>query len=412
MSVLKANNTQTRSNATCYGTVTYLLHSKILVSNVTYRYSSPGEFTLSVECTTSDWHVMAQKRVTVQDKMDQLSITGCYSQYETGNSSLCRTLYGELLWIQVELNGGTFLVKVVAINAFSNMSLDLGFITVLANNSHKEVNASDDVVLSVTGQKDSQAIYYNWYLDNTFQTKSTPLPLACGLTGFRQNSLNLLQSNTSMLKMNSSFLQTQGEAFQIKVTAMTQGGYGEETYLVSTVPPPDIPACAVSPKQGSALTTFRVSCSAPCSVDSCQASRNRQLTYCFYLKSNSLLHCGPDPELFPVYLPLGEKENNFILHVTITVSNSYGDTVQTNASVKVGHTDMIDGNLTLQAIVFEKANTILKDGNSSMSLFQLYKSVTSVLNQETQEESFNISLQTDTRKEVSQTLLSLQYNAI
>jgi len=51
--------------------------------------------------------------------------------------------------------------------------------------------------------------------------------------------------------------------------------------------------------------------------------------------SDSLLHCGPDPQLFPVYLPLGEEENNFILHMTITVSNSYGDTVQTNASVKV-----------------------------------------------------------------------------
>ncbi|XP_064316001.1 polycystin-1-like protein 2 [Phalacrocorax carbo] len=644
------------------------------LTNVTYRYSSPGEFTVFVECSTSEWHVTAQKRVTVQDKMNQLSITGCYSQYESGNSSHCRTLYGELLWIQVELNGGngvtyiiladnvtlaessakegivphnltlnsdsqellgpglhqlqirassnttaseisesiavhliepvsglqaalashtlqlgenleinvsvthgapdklkfevigsnethshkedsphgepqmyiipmhsegTFLVKVVAMNAFSNMSLDLGFITVLANSSHKEdsakeeggsktntkktndhkrknkiyikpsrhvdpfttvtlgwpdnnnnasflwscgacwpewnecvqqqiiqtdqtevqippsclppprsavtvrvmvrnhgneerqdeqclyvtakqelqleirceanckpVNASDEVVLSVSGQKDSQAMYYNWYLDNMFQTKPTPLPLACGLTGFRQDSLTLLQSNTSMLKMNSSFLQTQGEAFQIKVTAMTQRGYGEETYLVSTVPPPEIPSCAVSPKQGSVLTTFTVSCSAPCLADSCQSSHNRQLTYCFYLKPNSLLHCGQDPELFPVYLPLGEEENYFVLHITITVSNNYGDTVQTNASVKVGHADMIDGNLTLQAIVSEKANTMLKDGNNSMSLFQLYKSVTSVLNQETQEEGFNISLQLDTRKELRGLMLT------
>ncbi|NXS56995.1 PK1L2 protein, partial [Brachypteracias leptosomus] len=633
------------------------------VSSVTHRYSSPGEFPVFVECTSSEWHVMAQKRVTVQDRMDQLSVTGCYSQYESGNSSCCRTLYGDLLWIQVELNGGngvtyiiladnktltessaqegivphnltldsasqellgpgihqleirassnttaletseliavhliepvsglqavlashmlqlgenlemnvsvshgapdqlkfevigsnethslkedgphgeprtyiipmpsegTYLVRVVAMNAFSNMSLDLGFIIVLANSSHikgncinltdhkrknkiyikpsrhvdpfttvalgwpgsdnhssflwscgacwpewnecvqqqiiltnqtevqippsclpppkaavtvrvtvrshgteekqdeqclyslpvttillpsrceancKPVNASDEVVLSVSGQ-DSQAIYYNWYLDKTFQTKSTTLPLACGLTGFRQNSLNLLQSNTSTLRMNSSFLQTQGEAFQIKVTAMTRGGYGEETFLVSTVPPPETPSCAVSPKQGSVLTMFRVSCSSPCLADTCQPSPSRQLTYCFYLKPNSLLHCGLDPELFPVYLPLGEEGNDFILHLTITVSNDFGDTVQTNASVKVGHADMTDGNLTLQAIVSEKANTILKDGNTSMSLFQLYKSVTSVLNQETQEESFNLSLQMNTRKELRGLMLT------
>ena len=59
-----------------------------------------------MECTTSEWHVTAQRRVTVQDKMDELSLTGCYSQYESGNGSHCRTLYGEVLWIQVELNGG------------------------------------------------------------------------------------------------------------------------------------------------------------------------------------------------------------------------------------------------------------------------------------------------------------------
>ncbi|XP_032051683.1 polycystic kidney disease protein 1-like 2 [Aythya fuligula] len=660
-----------------------------LVSNVTYRYSSPGEFTVFVECTTSEWHVTAQRRVTVQDKLDELSLTGCYSQYESGNGSPCRTLYGEVLWIQVELNGGngvtyvvlagnvtlaessakegivphnltldsaaqellgpgmhrleirassnttaseisgsiavhliepvsglqavlashavqlgenleinvsvphgapdklkfevvgsnethsheenspageprtyfipmhsegTFLVKVVATNAFSNMSLDIGLINVLANTSHKEdrvfnynpsrqtsamgdaasqggitlyksadhkrknkiyikpsrhvdpfttvtlgwpdnstnssflwscgacwpewnecmqhqiiltnqrevqippsclpppksavtvkvtvqnrgneekqdeqclyvtakqelqleirceanckpVNASEEVVLSVSGQKDSQAISYNWYLDNTFQDKSAPLPPACSLTGFRQDSLNLLQSNASMLIMNSSFLQTHGEAFQIKVTAVTQRGYGEDTYLVSTVPPPQVPSCTVSPREGSVLTAFTVSCSPPCSVDSCQS---QQLTYCFYLNSNSLLHCGPDPELFPVYLPLGEEENNFILHVTITISNNFGDTVQTNASVKVGHTDMIDGNLTLQAIVSEKANNILKDGNNSMSLFQLFKSVTSVLNHETQEENFNISLQTDTRKEMSEVLKEITHRS-
>ncbi|XP_031471197.1 polycystic kidney disease protein 1-like 2 [Phasianus colchicus] len=627
-----------------------------LLSSVTHRYASPGEFVVFVECSTSEWHVTAQKRVMVQDKMDELSITGCYSHRESGNGSHCRTLYGELLWIQVELNGGSgvtyivlannmtliessaeegiaphnltldsaaqellgpgvhqlqirvssnttapeisesitvhliepvsglqaalashtlqlgenleinvsvahgaparmrfevvglnethahqedcpqgepqtyiipmhsegtacciFLVKVVAMNAFSNVSLDIGknkihikpsrhvdpFTTITLgwpdNNdnssflwscgacwpewdecvqhqiiltsqqevqippsclpppksavtvrvtvrSHgneerqdeqclyvtakqdlqleirceancKPVNASEEVVLSVSGQKDSQDMYYNWYLDNTFQNKSTPLPPACSLTGFRQNSLSLLQSNTSTLIMNSSFLQTHGEAFQIKVTALTQRAYGEQTYLVSTVPPPQVPSCAVSPKQGSVLTTFTVSCSTPCSVDSCQTSHSTQLNYCFYLNSSnnifpisdSLLHCGPDPELFPVYLPLGEEENNFILHVTITISNSFGDTVHTNASVKVPRrntlfqgviqADTIDGNLTLQTIVSEKANTILKDGNNSMSLFQLFKSVTSVLNHETQEENFNISLQTDTRKE-------------
>uniref|UniRef100_A0A8C2TS20 Polycystin 1 like 2/pseudo n=1 Tax=Coturnix japonica TaxID=93934 RepID=A0A8C2TS20_COTJA len=549
-----------------------------LLSNVTHRYSSPGEFVVFVECSTSEWHVTAQKWVLVQDKMDELSITGCYSRHESGNSSHCRTLYGELLWIQVELSGGsgviyivlannmtliessaregtashnltldsaaqellgpgvhqleirvssnttaseisesitieliepvsglwavlashtlqlgenleinvsvshgapakmkfevvglnethshqedcpqgeprtylipmhsegTFLVKVMAMNAFSNMSLDIGFIDVLSNSSHKEGNCinltghqrknkihikpsrhvdpfttiilrwpdnkdnssflwscgacwpewdecvqrqiiltsqqevqippsclpppKSAVTVRVTvrshgneERQDEQCLYVTAKQDLQLEIRSacqkssnchptsaaqlqqnhskeplsscflfclvfqsTPLPPACSLTGFRQNSLNLLQSNTSRLIMNSSFLQTHGEAFQIKVTALTQRGYGEQTYLVSTVPPPQVPSCIVSPKQGSVLTTFTVSCSTPCTACFCSSS-----TY-------SLLHCGPDPELFPVYLPLGEEENDFILHMTITVSNSFGDTVHTNASVKV-----------------------------------------------------------------------------
>ncbi|KAJ6666084.1 hypothetical protein lerEdw1_000988 [Lerista edwardsae] len=76
-------------------------------SNVTHSYTSPGEFTVFVECTTSEWHVTAQKQTTVLDRMEELLITGCFSKDEVGNSSHCRTLYGETLWIQVELNGGT-----------------------------------------------------------------------------------------------------------------------------------------------------------------------------------------------------------------------------------------------------------------------------------------------------------------
>ncbi|XP_032626502.2 polycystin-1-like protein 2 [Chelonoidis abingdonii] len=649
-------------------------YPQTLSSNVTHQYTSPGEFTVFVECTTSEWHVTAQKLVTVQDKMDQLSITGCYSKYESGNSSHCRTLYGEMLWIQAELNGGTgvtytvtadnttliessakegivphnltldgtsqqligpgvhqleilatsntttseisesiavhlvepisglqaalashtlemgkdlkinvsvahgvpdklkfevvgsnetyshqkdspkgksriysipvhtegtFVVKVLAMNAFSNMSLEIGSITVLANNSLEEdssqnrgkskanirktnddkrknkiyikpsrhvdpfttvtldwpddndnstftwacgacwpgwqecvqhqviptdqsmaqippaclpppnsavtlqvivrspgkeekqdeqclyvtarqelrpeircetncklVNVTAEVVLRATMQEDSQTVQYNWYLDNTFQSKPPSLPSVCSLKGFQQSSLTLLQSNRSTLVLNSSFLQAHGEAFRIKVTAMTQHEYGDETYIVSMVPSPVVPVCAVSPKEGSVLTSFTISCSTACSEDSCPPAHSSLFTYCFYLKSGSLLNCGPHPELLSVYLPLGEEENNFVLHVTITVSNNFGDTVQTDAIVKVRREDMNPGNQTLQATLAEKANAILKEGYNSMSLFQLYKSMSSVLNQESQGKTFNASLQTDTRRELRELMLT------
>ncbi|XP_053127311.1 polycystic kidney disease protein 1-like 2 [Hemicordylus capensis] len=589
-----------------------------LASNVTHHYASPGEFTIFVECTTSEWHVTAQKLLVVQDKMDELTVLSCFSKYEVGNSSHCRTLYEETLWIQVELNGGsgviytvlaenetlmqssvkagivphnltldataqhlvgpgvhrleitassntteseisesltvhfvegisglqatldshsvkvgealeitvpaprggpeklrfeviglnetfsylkdspegdaeiyripvesegTFLVRLFATNDFSNMSVDIGTVTVSANSSHTEghcwpewteciqqhsiptdlreiqippaclpppssavtvkvvvkspakeaqqdeqclyitakqelnpvircemnckpVNATEDVVLTVSAGTDSKATLYKWYLDHSFRRKPSHLPSCCSLNGFRQSSLTLLQSNTMTLVLNSSFLQMQGEAFRIKVTAMSEHKYGEETYVVSTVPPPVVPACTISPKEGSVVTSFSISCRSSCPENQCLPADTSQLMYCFYLEPNSLLHCGHDPTLTSVYLPLGEENKNFLLRVTIIVSNSYGDTVHTNATVRVQHQDISSGNQTWQAIISEKSNTILKGENNSMSLFQLYKSVSSVLNQETKEESVNSSLRTDMRKELRELMLT------
>uniref|UniRef100_A0ACB8EA10 Uncharacterized protein n=1 Tax=Sphaerodactylus townsendi TaxID=933632 RepID=A0ACB8EA10_9SAUR len=640
-------------------------------SNVTYNYDSPGEFTIFVECTTSEWHVTAQTLITIQDKMDELIVIGCFSAFEAGNSSCCRTLYEETLWIQVTLNGGSgvtysivadnktlmessvkagtiphnltldvtsqqllgpgvhhlkifassntteaeisegltihlvepvtglqamlssnsmklgedleitvsaphgqpeklrfevigsnetfshlkdgpegenktykipvksegvFVVKLLAMNAFSNMSIDVGTVTVSSNSSEpfedkvetdingkmrtdsnwkkrmyikpsrhagifatvilgwpeddntslyswscghcwpewtecvqqrsilvdqreiqippaclpppssavtvkltvqtpgketkkdeqclyltakqelslqiscntncKPVNISEDVMLRVSAGTDSKDTLYTWYLDNTFLRKPSPLPPGCNLNGFRQSNLTLLQSNSTVLVLNSSFLQTQGEAFRIKATATSEHKYGEATYILSTVPPPAVPVCAVSPKQGSVLTLFSISCHPPCLEDQCGPLDTSPLTYCFYLEPNSLLHCGQDPHLTSVYLPLGEEDNNFLLHIIIAVSNSYGDNVHTKATVRVQYEDIHTGNQTLQAILSEKSSTILKGENNSMSLFQLYKSVSSVLNQETKEESVNSSLRTDTRKELRELMLT------
>ncbi|XP_077166400.1 polycystin-1-like protein 2 isoform X2 [Paroedura picta] len=640
-----------------------------LSSNVTYSYTSPGEFTIFVECTTSEWHVTAQALITVHDKMDQLTILGCFSTSEVGNGSHCRTLYKEPLWIQVALNGGsgvtytmvadnktltessttlgtvphnltldttsqqllgpgvhrleiiassntteseisegltihlvepiigllamltsssvklgeyleikvsaphgkpeklkfeligsnetflhlkdgpegenktyniqmklegTFLVKVLATNAFSNMSINVGTAIVSSNSSElpedkqqtntsgktdnnrkkqiyikpsrhagifamvslgwpedgntslyswscgfcwpewtecvqqrslvldqreirippaclpppssavtvkvtvrtpeketkqdeqclyvtakqelspqiscnkncKPVNISEDVILSVFTETESKGTLYKWYLDNTFRRKPNPLPSGCSLNGFRQSSLTALQSDATVLVLNNSFLQMQGEAFRIKVTATSEHKYGEATYVVSSVPPPVVPVCTVAPNQGSVLTPFSISCHTPCLEDLCFPVDSSPLTYCFYLEPNSLLHCGQTPDLTSVYLPLGDEDKNFLVHIIIAVSNKYGATVRTEATVQVQYEDTNTGNQTLQAILSEKSSSLLKGGNSSMSLFQLYKSVSSVLNQETKEETLNSTLRTDARTELRELMLT------
>ncbi|KPP68254.1 hypothetical protein Z043_113086, partial [Scleropages formosus] len=78
-----------------------------LESSLVHRYTHTGVFTITVECSTSEWHVTAQGAISVQEPADDFGIVRCYSFNRSGDSSECTAIYGSELAIQVELEAGT-----------------------------------------------------------------------------------------------------------------------------------------------------------------------------------------------------------------------------------------------------------------------------------------------------------------
>ncbi|XP_071973672.1 polycystin-1-like protein 2 isoform X2 [Engystomops pustulosus] len=632
-------------------------------SSIIHSYTSPGDFTVFVECSTSEWHVTAQQNIIVEESSSTLSVTGCYSLYESQNDT-CTALYGENLWIEVEMitgsemdisilhdnvtlmetrikpqdnlhnltlgitsqkligpgiyplqiiasnentstklntsvtihlieavsglqahlstntleagkelqlnvtishgvpadvmiefteanttkrqsrecvttqthvynitigTAGVYMVTVIARNAVSNISLNIGTVTVTQNidkekevkreegkdNSKekvqmhveprkfispftnvilqwpgngsvnitwtcgscwsgwfecvklnlinitsyktvipaaclpppnaaftirvvvaysdedtvedeqcfyvtskfklrpkircvtecKNINISDTVVLGAVCEN-CDGVTYSWYIDTSLTQKSASLPAVCHLRDFRSSSLTLLQSDLTTLVLNSTLLKDLSEgAVSIKLIAKTSDGYGEDTIVISTLPPPEVPNCTIYPSEGTVLTSFQISCLSPCSLtNTCSQDLQSSLTYCFYPKPKSQLYCGPNQELSSVYLPLGKEEDDFILNITVTVTNKFGNSVFTTVKVKVKYDETSSD--TLASFLSERSTNILKEGSDSSSLIQLYKSVSSVLNQEALKDNHNLSLQADNKKEMRKVMIT------
>lgn len=73
-----------------------------------HRFSHPGDFTVTVECTTSDWRVTAEKNITIQEPVGEFAFIRCYSRNMSTDGNKCNVLHDGLVNIQVQVEQGEF----------------------------------------------------------------------------------------------------------------------------------------------------------------------------------------------------------------------------------------------------------------------------------------------------------------
>lgn len=71
-----------------------------------HKFSHPGVFTVSVECTTSDWRVTAEKIITIQEPVGELKVIRCYSRNMSTDGNKCIVLRDGPAHVQVKVVQG------------------------------------------------------------------------------------------------------------------------------------------------------------------------------------------------------------------------------------------------------------------------------------------------------------------
>ncbi|XP_038154610.1 polycystic kidney disease protein 1-like 2 [Cyprinodon tularosa] len=97
-------------------------------SAIIHRFRKPGVFIVEVECSTSDWHVTAQKTIIIQEPVGELRVVKCYGNNVTTDGTKCNTLYGGPVQIQLGLETGTNVTYSVLLNSnqIANSFVDSG----------------------------------------------------------------------------------------------------------------------------------------------------------------------------------------------------------------------------------------------------------------------------------------------
>uniref|UniRef100_A0A3Q1BIH9 Polycystic kidney disease 1 like 2a n=1 Tax=Amphiprion ocellaris TaxID=80972 RepID=A0A3Q1BIH9_AMPOC len=125
-------------------------------STIIHKFTRPGVFMVGVECNTSDWHVTAQKAITIQEPVGEFLVIKCYSRNISTEGTKCKALYGTPVQIQLMVKAAHLIANssVKKGNTPHNITLNSSVVEKLGHGCHSLTLSASNRVTTHTVSSD------------------------------------------------------------------------------------------------------------------------------------------------------------------------------------------------------------------------------------------------------------------
>ncbi|XP_051787973.1 polycystic kidney disease protein 1-like 2 [Erpetoichthys calabaricus] len=240
---------------------------------------------------------------------------------------------------------------------------------------------------------------YKWYYVGDYDQN---IPSSCNLATQDKRKVTLLKGSSQTFKLTTAYQKMYGPSIVIRAIGIkgSDSGFTDHTVTVpkdtaTTPAPPTPPFCSITPSTGTVFTLFTITCKdGTCTAPPC--------TYCFSDNQGSTLHCGSELVVNSLHLPLGNKQKNYELEVTVTAKNAAGQSSTRTTAVQVLNTNETSDPNKLKDLVSKEVAVLMNSGEAAVSaMADLFQSVSSVLN----DQENQVDNQKNTRMQLREEML-------
>ncbi|XP_029354326.1 polycystic kidney disease protein 1-like 2 [Echeneis naucrates] len=397
-------------------------------STIIHKFRRPGVFLVVVECTTSEWHVTAQKTITVQQPVGELSVIRCYNGNMSTDGNKCTAICGRPVQIQVMVEAGTNISYTILHkdHPVANSSVDNGItphnitlnssvaemlgcgchnLTLAASNKVTAQTVSVDLelcllepveglqasVMSEGECPDSSDIVIDVSLE-----RGAPVQLLFNLTGSRDTlseTRDMLNGSSQAYTFSSpleGLLKIQVKAVNALLSSDVDVDLENilkacQNYSDFSLGEPEntgeVKECYSEAENRPPIEMQDGSIEYIVSSQHLKVSRDtlQKISVIAYGKH---LRCSNTNEVKSVFLPLGDKNNNYSLSVVVTVKNGH-EKANTTVTTQVQKSNSSASVEDLKSAVDDTVTHLEQQGLlSGEALGQIFTSVSDMLNTE------------------------------